>query len=425
MQTSSFVLLAGFLLAFGLISGRLQKSIVTAPMVFVAFGLLFGPLALGIIRLDVESEVIRTIAEATLILVLFTDASRIDLRILRREYHIPVRLLAFGLPLTILLGTLLAVVLFDGLSLWEAAIVAAILAPTDAALGQAVVGSPAVPVRMRQALNVESGLNDGIALPFVMIFLSLAGAAQEQQSAGAWIGYAALQIIMGPLVGVAVGWGGGRLVSLGTRTGWMSPSFQRLSALALAFLAYAGAEQVGGNGFIAAFFAGLALGNAARPICACLYEFAEAEGQLLTLVAFLVFGAASVMPALEHVSVAVVLFAVLSLTVVRMIPVSISLLGHGLGSASHHFLGWFGPRGLASILYVMLVLEGVALPGRELIFSIVILTVVLSVFVHGITAYPGANWYAARIGAMRHRTPDCPELAHASDMRVRLPMSGE
>ena len=177
---------------------------------------------------------------------------------------------------------------------------------------------------MRQALNVESGLNDGIALPFVMIFLSLAGAAQEQQSAGAWIGYAALQIIMGPLVGVAVGWGGGRLVSLGTRTGWMSPSFQRLSALALAFLAYAGAEQVGGNGFIAAFFAGLALGNAARPICTCLYEFAEAEGQLLTLVAFLVFGAASVMPALEHVSVAVVLFAVLSLTVVRMIPVSIS-----------------------------------------------------------------------------------------------------
>ncbi|MEE9292211.1 MAG: cation:proton antiporter, partial [Acidobacteriota bacterium] len=417
--------LAGFLLAFGLISGRLQKSIVTAPMVFVAFGLLFGPLALGIIRLDVESEVIRTIAEATLILVLFTDASRIDLRILRREYHIPVRLLAFGLPLTILLGTLLAVVLFDGLSLWEAAIVAAILAPTDAALGQAVVGSPAVPVRMRQALNVESGLNDGIALPFVMIFLSLAGAAQEQQSAGAWIGYAALQIIMGPLVGVAVGWGGGRLVSLGTRTGWMSPSFQRLSALALAFLAYAGAEQVGGNGFIAAFFAGLALGNAARPICTCLYEFAEAEGQLLTLVAFLVFGAASVMPALEHVSVAVVLFAVLSLTVVRMIPVSISLLGRGLGSASHLFLGWFGPRGLASILYVMLVLEGVALPGRDLIFSIVILTVVLSVFVHGITAYPGANWYAARTGAMRHRTPDCPELAHASDMRVRLPMSGE
>ncbi len=425
MQTSSFVLLAGFLLAFGLISGRLQKSIVTAPMVFVAFGLLFGPLALGIIRLDVESEVIRTIAEATLILVLFTDASRIDLRILRREYHIPVRLLAFGLPLTILLGTLLAIVLFDRLSLWEAAIVAAILAPTDAALGQAVVGSPAVPVRMRQALNVESGLNDGIALPFVMVFLSLAGAAQEQQSAGAWIGYAALQIIMGPLVGVAVGWGGGRLVSLGTRTGWMSPSFQRLSALALAFLAYAGAEQVGGNGFIAAFFAGLALGNAARPICTCLYEFAEAEGQLLTLVAFLVFGAASVMPALEHVSVAVVLFAVLSLTVVRMIPVSISLLGRGLGSASHLFLGWFGPRGLASILYVMLVLEGVALPGRDLIFSIVILTVVLSVFVHGITAYPGANWYAARTGAMRHRTPDCPELAHASDMRVRLPMSGE
>ena len=421
MDTSTFVLLAAFILAFGLISGRLHKSVITPPMIFVTFGLLVGPVALGVIRLDFQSNVIHILAEATLILVLFTDASRIDLSILRREYHLPMRLLGIGLPLTIALGAVIAAAVFDSLSFWEAAVVAAILAPTDAALGQVVVSSPRVPVRIRQALNVESGLNDGLALPFVLIFLSLAGASQQTESLSFWLKYGAAQLIFGPVVGIAVGFIGGRLVQWGARTKWMNISFQQLSALALSFLSFAGAELIGGNGFIAAFFAGLTVGNTSSAICDCLYEFAEAEGQLLALLAFLAFGAADIWPALEHINWMIVLYGVLSLTLVRMIPVSISLLGSGLRPASHMFLGWFGPRGLASILYVFVVLERVSIQEQDEIFSIVIMTVLISVFAHGLSALPGASWYASRAGEMRMQEPDCSELAPATEMRVRIP----
>ncbi len=424
MDLGPVILIALFILLVGLFSGGLERSVLTLPMVFVTFGLLIGPVGLNFIRLDVESNVIHILAEATLVLVLFTDASRIDLKMLRRDYQLPLRLLCLGLPLTIAFGALIAAVMFEQLSVWEAAVAAAILAPTDAALGQAVVSSPRVPVRIRQALNVESGLNDGIALPFVLILLSFAGAAEEAQPLSYWLQFAFAQLVFGSMVGIAVGYVGGKMVSWGAASNWMTHTFQQLAALSLALAAFAGAELIGGNGFIAAFTAGLTLGNTSRHVCGCLYEFAEAEGLLLTLLAFMVFGAADIWPAVHQVDLTVVLYAVLSLTVIRMLPVSISLLGSGVRPATHLFLGWFGPRGLASILYVLLVLERVQVQGRETIFTIVIITVLLSVFVHGLSAWPGAGWYADHADTMRTKVPDCPELVPVSEMPVRVPLKG-
>ena len=345
MDSQTFVVIAVLILGFGLVSGRLQKSIVTPPMVFVIFGLVMSARVLGLVVLDTEQEVVQTLAELTLILVLFSDATRIHLKTLRREYHLPLRLLAIGMPLTILLGTLLAAVLFDHLNFWEAAVVAVILAPTDAALGQAVVSSPRAPVRVRQALNVESGLNDGIALPVVLLLLALAGASEDGQSTGFWVRFTALQVILGPLVGIAVGYVGGKLVQLGSRTRWMNHSFQQLSALAIALLVFACAETLGGNGFISAFCAGLTLGNTSRVICECLYDFAETEGQLPILLTFLIFGVTLVWPAIDDLNWMIVLYAVSSLTVVRMLPVAISLIGGGFQKDTVLFLGWFGAAG--------------------------------------------------------------------------------
>jgi len=227
-----------------------------------------------------------------------------------------------------------------------------------------------------------------------------------------------MQILLGPLVGIVVGYFGGKLVARGTRAGWITHSFQDLSALGLSVLAFSLAEVVGGNGFIAAFAAGLILGNTSRAICTCLFDFGESEGQLLTLLTLMIYGAVMVLPALDHINGPIVLYSILSLTVVRVLPVAISLIGVRLQWDSVLFLGWFGPRGIASILYGLLVLGKVNIDGRGEIFAITITTVLLSIFAHGLTALPGANWYAARTEKMKEE-PDMPELASVTEMPVR------
>ncbi|NEO24087.1 sodium:proton antiporter [Moorena sp. SIO4A5] len=420
MNTELFAIIALFILGFGLISGRIEKSIITPPMAFVTFGLLLSPQLLGLLNLEVEHELVRIIAEFTLILVLFTDASRINLKLLRRDYNLPVRLLGIGLPLTIILGTILAVLLLGGrLEFWEAAALATILAPTDAALGQAVVSSRSVPICIRQSLNVESGLNDGICLPILLIFLSLAGTMEGTGTASFWFRFAAMQVILGPIVGVAVGYIGGWLVSQSVRRKWITHSFEDLSVLGLSLCAYAIAELVGGNGFIAAFCAGLTLGNTAPSICDCLYEFGEAEGQLLVLLIFMIYGSMMVFPALDSVNWQMVLYAIATLTIARMVGVAISVIGMKLRWYTILFLGWFGPRGVASILYGLLILEGDGIQGSEVIFSTMVLTVLISVFAHGLTAFPGANWYGNRMARFK-ATHEIPELMPRSEMPVRL-----
>ena len=349
--------MGGLFLAYALVSGRLEGTILTAPLLFVAFGFLAGSGGFGLANIDVEHSAIHVIAELTLILVLFTDAARIDINRVREDHNLPMRMLLIGLPLAVAAGTLVALSMFPAFSLWEAALLAALLAPTDAALGQSVVSAKAVPLRIRQSINIESGLNDGIALPAVLLFAALAGAAQGGNEAGDWLKFGLLQVTLGPLAGAVIGYAGARLLDAAAEREWATTAFQGIGILSLSVLAYVLAEMIGGNGFISAFVAGVVFGNTIRHPCTFLFEFMESEGQLLMLITFLVFGAALLPEGLAHFDATFVVYAVLSLTAIRMIPIALSLLGSGIRLPTYLFLGWFGPRGLASILFVLLILE--------------------------------------------------------------------
>ena len=415
MDLLSIAIVTAGLLLYALISKRLQGTIITAPLVFTVFGLIVGVGGLDIAKIDLEYSAIHFVAEFTLILVLFTDAARIDLKRLRRDHNLPLRMLLFGLPLTIAAGTLIATQLFPSFLFWEAALLASLLAPTDAALGQAVVSAEAVPVRIRQAINVESGLNDGIALPAVLLFATLASAAYDAPEAGEWIRFGLLQLTLGPLVGVTAGFLGARLIDMAAGSGWAGTSFQGIAILSLAVFTYVSAELIGGNGFIAAFIGGMVFGNTIRHPCTFLFEFMETEGQLLMLITFLVFGAALLPEGFEYVSPLVFLYAVLSLTVIRMLPIALSLMGAGLRVPTQLFLGWFGPRGLASILFVLLILEEADVPHHAELLSITVITVALSILLHGVTAAPFAGLY----GRLAARMGECEENQPATELPLR------
>ena len=391
----------------------MERGVVSPPIVFLGLGIGVGQLG----WLDSGRDLLSALAELTLVVVLFTDAARIDLAHLRLQESLPARLLGIGLPLTVAAGTLVAWMILPGLGLWEAILIGAVLAPTDAALGQAVVSSRLVPVGVRQGLNVESGLNDGIALPLVLVAIAFADAAGGAGDLGRWVSFAVLQVSLGPLAGAAVGYLGGRSVARSIRAGWMNEPFQRLSVLGLAGLAFAAAELVGGNGFIGAFVAGLTVGNTARTVCSGAYEFGEAEGQLLSLVVFFIVGGVMVPAALPHWDWPTWLYALSSLSVVRMAPVALSLARSGLRPATLAFVGWFGPRGLASILYARIVVgEGLAVSA--LLESTVTLTVLLSIVLHGVTAYPLARRYGERLAATCDGTEE--ELRAVSELPVRI-----
>ena len=383
--------------AYGLFSRLSERSPISAAMVFVSVGIIAGPLGFDLVELGLNSSTVRVLAELTLILVLFVDASTIDIPSLIQVKGLPFRLLFIGLPLTMVLGIFLAVPFFFSMGLWTIALMALILSPTDAALGMPVVTSPLVPEKIREAINVESGLNDGIALPPILACIAaLSAEAADRAGAHFWIGFVLKQFLFGPLLGALVGWLGGQLVDRASKRGWMNPTFQRLAACSLAVLAYALAEKFHGNGFIAAFFGGLMLGVHTPEVRERIHEFGEAEGQQLGLFVFLIFGLAAVPQAAKHWDGAAWLYAILSLTVIRMLPVALSLRGTRLTKFSIAFIGWFGPRGIASVLYLIIVVEELGLKGYERMLSVIVLTVLLSVFLHGVTAVPLSRLYAGR-----------------------------
>jgi sodium/hydrogen antiporter len=413
----NLAVLAAVVFAFGLVSRRLEGTVLTAPIVFVLVGAILGPAGLGLIEFELDDHTVLLLAEIALALVLFTDAASTDLSTLRQNEGLPLRLLGIGMPLTIALGAAAALLLLTDLTFWEAAIVGTVLAPTDAALGQAVVSNLRVPLRVRQALNVEAGLNDGLSVPFLALFLTLAVAEEELQSASYWIRFALEQIGLGVLVGIGVGLVGGWLVSLASRKSWMAVPFQRLALLALALIGWALADQIGGNGFIAAFVGGLAVGPTVEHVGERLIQFTEAEGQLLNLSVFFVFGVL-VIGLIGPLSWEVALYALLSLTLIRMLPVALSLLGTHLRSISVLFMGWFGPRGLATIvLGLIVVAEAPLLTGREEIEQVVALTVLFSVLLHGLTAAPLSAAYARRVDGM---SADVPEKRGTVDETTRM-----
>lgn len=378
------------ILVFGIFSKFAERSPITGPMFFVAVGILVSPLGLNLYELNMTAESAKLLAEITLIIILFTDASMIRFTRLRETLSgIPTRLLLIGLPLTMVLGAVIAKLIFPDMNIWLLLMLALILSPTDAALGQAVIKSQRVPQRIRESISIESGLNDGIALPPILLCIAvLAEGNQALDGSGNWLYFMIQQLTLGPIIGGLVGYIGGKIVDRAAIRGWMEPTFQSLSALSLALLAYACAELVHGNGFIAAFFAGLLLGAQTPAVRERIQVFGEAQGQMLSLFIFLILGLAMVPVAAEYWNGQVLLYAVLSLTVIRMVPVALALIGSKLDAFTVCFVGWFGPRGIASVLYLLIALAEIGLVGYETAMSTIVLTVLISTMLHGMSAVP-------------------------------------
>jgi sodium/hydrogen antiporter len=419
MGAWSLAVVAGIVLAYIALQ-TWRPGVVPPAIAFTAAGLVVGTEGLGWVELSPDAGSLRLLAEATLALVLFSDASRIDLRALRDGYAVPARLLGIGLPLTIAAGTLAALVVLPQLAPAEALVLAIVLAATDAALGQAVVTDERLPASIRQGLNVESGLNDGLCVPALVIALALANpeaGALSGSEAGRVvaesIGYG---LLMGALAGLAAAIVHRRAVPGG---GEEPAQWRWLLSPVTAALAFGLAAPLGGSGFIAAFVAGIVFGalggprrHAAQPLPA------QDLGTLLNALTFVAFGAAFMKPLIERASWQVALYALLSLTVVRVLPVAIAMLGTRSSPATIAYLGWFGPRGLASIVFAVLVVEA-SVPHSNTIVDATAFTVIASVVLHGLSAGVLTDRYARWL--RRRPRPTGIETATTS---VRVPAAG-
>lgn len=411
------LLIALAVLIFALLAGRLGGTPLTMPMLFTGAGLMLGAHVLGVVDVGLDSAGVSVLAEVTLVVVLYTDASRMHLGSVLRQHSIALRLLLVGMPLAMLIGGLMGALLYPELPLATLALLAVALAPTDAALGQSFVTNDAVPKRIRQALNVESGLNDGLALPFLLVLIDLA----HRQAGGFWhyIGLFAAMVGLGTLLGAVTGWLGGKVLTWSAGRDWTTETTQRLGTLSLAAVAYAAAESVGGNGFVAAFVAGLTVGTTARSLLEGTSLFAETEGQLLTLLTFLFFGAVVAGEVLSELTWQTAVYAALSLLVVRPLATAAALVGARLSLSSVAFIGWAGPRGLASIVYAVLIAESGLIAGADEVFNVAAWTIFFSILLHGLTAAPLSRRYGRYVDRV---LPDsAPERAEVSELPVRLP----
>jgi NhaP-type Na+/H+ or K+/H+ antiporter len=389
-----------------LVSGRLERSIFTPPILFTAAGMLTLFLLPELRDRKANIEIFLRVAEVGLTLLLFTDASRTDLKVLKHIRNLPARLLSVGMLLTLLLGALGALVIFRQLTLWEAGILAAILAPTDAGLGQIIVNSPRVPMKIRQALNVEAGLNDGLSVPFLLFFMALAAPSADGHSANLFR-FIIEQLGYGAVIGTGIGLVGGWLLGWVGRKNWMAESSQQLGVVALPLFCMVASEAADASMFIAAFVAGLAVQAGFKEAGKHSVEFTEEWGQLFNLSVFFLFGLL-VARDWQQFNWSHLCYAVISLTVVRMLPVAIALAGTRLNRATVLFMGWFGPRGLASIVLGLVYLEqGTHQAGESTIRLAVMMTVLLSIFAHGFSALPGINLYAAGLNPKRGKDNSC------------------
>ena len=382
-------------------SGPLSRRGVTSAMAFVLAGLVLALALKDRLGISLETHSVLRVAELALVFLLFNDAARLDVGALRRSPGWPARLLGAGLPATILLGFVAGMVLFPELPLASVFLLSAILCATDAALGHRVVEDPSVPVPVRRALNVESGLNDGVAVPFFLVSLDITMSALDGSVPAALAAALVRQIGWGLAAGILIGGAGGYLQRAAARRGWFETRWRQPCTLAVALAAYAAAVTLGGSAFLAAFVAGLAFRLAHGEDDSEATRFTEETGGILAAATWLVFGALAVRAALPLLTWQVLVYAALSLTVVRTVPVAIAFAGSGAALQTRAFIGWFGPRGLASVVFALLAFER-GTPAAGTLLATVVVTVGLSVFVHGLSARPlvaaYSRWSAAGPG---------------------------
>ncbi len=391
--------IAAFVFAYCLVAARLERTQFNGPLIYVACGLILGPYCLNLVAMDVDGETLKTLAEITLAVVLFTDSAGANLPVLRRVRRLPARLLLIGLPLTIGFGFFGGSLLYSNLTWIELALLATMLAPTDAALGQAVINNEAVPSSVREGLNVESGLNDGICVPVLLLFLAISADSLDQGAVFIQMLELPLQAIgIGSVVGIASALIGCSSINASVKRDWIDGAWTQIPVIALAVVCFAIAQWLGGSGFIACFVGGLVFGGLIREQKQPLLKAADGTGDVLSMITWFIFGALFIGDCLLAPEWRAIAYALLSLTVVRIIPVFLSVMGMGLQTDSKLFMGWFGPRGLASIVFIVMVNEA-NLPGSKTLVQAVTWTVLLSVILHGITANPLANLYAKRVEA--------------------------
>jgi len=414
----ALTILAAVFICYSLVAARLDRWSITAPIVFVLTGLALGLGAPEWLDGIGDPETVKHIAELTLALLLFADASTLRWGQVREDQGLPARLLLIGFPLTVLAGLGIGMWLVPTAGLAAAALAGSILAPTDAALGLGVFTNQSVPARIRRALNVESGLNDGMATPLVTLFLAIL-VAQEGVGPDNWLVESVKELGLAVLVALAVGSAGGGLLAAAHSKGWTSHLSDRLAVFALGLLAYGGAVAIGGNGFVAAFVAGLVFAAASKGALREAVEFTEDLGLFASFLVWAIFGALLLAPLLSTaVSGTAILYALLSLTIVRMLPVALSMIGTGLRPTSVVFMGWFGPRGLASVVFTLIAFETLEEGGlaSDAMIEIATWTIFLSVIAHGLTAGPVASWYGRRVA-----DEPIEQLEPGSDLGPALP----
>ena len=395
-----FAALLAVVLAWGLVSERLARYSITLPIVLVAMGAVLSATQVVVVELDTEA--VRTLVELALSILLFADATEITARWLRSAGRLPLRMLALGFPLTVATGFAVGYWLLPGVSVWVVALLAAALAATDAALAAPVIMGERIPLQLRRIIDVESGLNDGLATPLVLFFLAGAVASSGPAAGEAPLVHALVELAVGVAVGVVLGAGGARLLVSARRANWSSVAGDRLAVLVLPMLTYFTAAAVGGNGFVAAFVAGIAAGTVGREeVAEERLQLTSDVGTLLSAAVWFVFGSLIPEVVARGVSWNALLYAVLSLTLVRMVPVALALVRSGLGTRDVLFLGWIGPRGLASILFGLIAIEELHAHGltatADSVAEVIVVTVSLSVLLHGLTAgLIAARWSAER-----------------------------
>ncbi|MEP4890969.1 MAG: sodium:proton antiporter [Aliiglaciecola sp.] len=400
--------------AYAMLAKKLSTTIITAPMVFLGMGFLMYQS--GLIHIGDAHETVYLIAEISLVVLLFLDASQINLRRLKKQNSWPLRMLLIGLPLSILIGTGFAYLFFPQWPWAMLALIAAILAPTDAALGQAVVTNKSVPANERQSLSVESGLNDGLALPIILFFASLVAMKNgSEESEISWLLFGFSQIVVGILVGVAMGWSSGRLFLYSESKNVSSSVFEGIGVLALTGTAYLMATLLGGNGFISAFVAGLTFGNIVKGHCRFIYQFTESEGQILIWSSFVIIGLGLLPSALTHLTLPVAGYILVSIFIVRPLAIYFSLLGTKTRTLTKVFMGFFGPRGLATALFALIISKDILGEYGHSILIVAINAVWMSTLIHGIAAAPIASWYGSKIKLLKVKSRKLDKLKKQND----------